>query len=136
MKIIKSFQDPLSRKLAEAVRIDFRGENILNSKAEYSRCRVPRLRVDMEGWKEKVKEEAILDVRASTSASLDTTTMTSSLQEDQQIKYLTQDAEDSLEELELKRKLDDQVGHAGRIPKRLRLERLEGWGMSPARRKD
>ena len=62
--------------------------------------------------------------------------MTSSLQEDQQIKYLTQDAEDSLEELELKRKLEDQVGHAGRIPKRLRLERLEGWGMSPARRKD
>ena len=56
-KIIQSFQDPLSRQLAEAVRIDLRGENILNSKAEYSRCRVPRLRIDMEGWKEKTKEK-------------------------------------------------------------------------------
>ena len=77
----------------------------------------------------KVKEEAILDVRAITSASLDTTTMTSSLQEDQQIKDLTQDAEDSLEELELKRKLEDQIVHEGRKPKRLRMDRLEGWGV-------
>ena len=41
--IIRSFQDPLSRQLSEAVRIDLRGENILNSRTEYSRCRVPRL---------------------------------------------------------------------------------------------
>ena len=33
--IIKSFQDPLSRQLAEAVRIDLLGEHILNYKAEY-----------------------------------------------------------------------------------------------------
>jgi hypothetical protein len=58
-KIIKTFQDPLSRQLAESVWIDLRGENILNSKAEYLRCRVPRLRIDMEGWKEKVKEKVI-----------------------------------------------------------------------------
>ena len=25
---------------------------ILNSRSEYSRCRIPRLRIDMEGWKE------------------------------------------------------------------------------------
>ena len=49
-KIVKSFHDPLTSHLAEAVRIDLRGENILNFKAEYSRCRVPRLRVDLEGW--------------------------------------------------------------------------------------
>ena len=47
--IIKSFQDPLSHQLAEAVRIDLRGKNMLNSKAEYSCCRVPRLIIDMEG---------------------------------------------------------------------------------------
>ena len=29
----------------------------MNSKAEYSRCRVPRLRVDMEGWQQKQKEK-------------------------------------------------------------------------------
>jgi formylmethanofuran dehydrogenase subunit E len=40
-KIIKTSQDPPTRQLSEAVRIDLRGEDILNSKAEYSRCRVP-----------------------------------------------------------------------------------------------
>ena len=36
-KIVTSFQDPLTRQLSEAVRIELRGEDILNSKAEYSR---------------------------------------------------------------------------------------------------
>ena len=56
-KIVRSFQDPLTRQLSEAVRIELRGEEILNSNAEFSRCRVPRLRVDMEGWQEKEKEK-------------------------------------------------------------------------------
>ena len=44
------------------MRIDLRGENNLNSKAEYSRCRVPRLKVDMEGWKKKGdKEKAVTE---------------------------------------------------------------------------
>ena len=54
-KIVETFQDPLTRQLAEVVRIELRGEDILNSKAEFSRCRVPRLRIDMEGWKERVE---------------------------------------------------------------------------------
>ena len=49
-KIIKTFQDPLSRQLAEAVRIDLRGEHVLNSRFEYSRCKVPCLTVDLVGW--------------------------------------------------------------------------------------
>ena len=40
-RIVRSIQDPLIRQLSEAVRIELRGEEILNSK-----CRVPRLR----GW--------------------------------------------------------------------------------------
>ena len=48
--IISSFGDPLTRQLSESVRIEQRGANILNSKAEYSRCRVPRLKVNMEEW--------------------------------------------------------------------------------------
>ena len=56
-RIVRSFQDPLTRQLSEAVRKELRGEEILNSKAEYSRCRVPRLRVDMEGWQPKQKEK-------------------------------------------------------------------------------
>ena len=35
-KIVNTFQDPLTRQLAEEVRIDLRGEDILNYKAEYS----------------------------------------------------------------------------------------------------
>ena len=55
--------------------------------------------------------------------------VTSSHQEDQQHEDWTQEAKDILEELELKRKMDDQIVHAGRKPKRLRMERLEGWGV-------
>ena len=78
----------------------------------------------MEGWKEKVKEKA--EQEAKTSSRLETTTVTSIHQEDQQHEDWTQEAEDSLEELELKRKMDDHIVHAGRKPKRLRMERLEG----------
>ena len=56
-RLIKSFKDPMSRQLAEAVRIELRGSDILNSKAEFNRSRVPRLRVDMEGWKQAQKKE-------------------------------------------------------------------------------
>ena len=59
-KIIGKFQDPLTRQLSESVRIEGAGPEILNSKSEYSRCRVPRLRIDMEGWKkEKEKEKEV-----------------------------------------------------------------------------
>ena len=77
-KIVKSFQDPLTRKLAEAVRIEIRGEDILNSKAEFFRCRVPRLRIDMEGWKEKVEKRM-------EKAEQMITTITTSQQEEEQV---------------------------------------------------
>ena len=41
-KVIGSFQDPLTRQVSEAVRIDLRGGGVLNSKSEYSRCKLPR----------------------------------------------------------------------------------------------
>ena len=49
-RIIKSFQDPLTRQLAEAVRIKMSGEGILNSKSEFNRCRIPRLKINLEEW--------------------------------------------------------------------------------------
>jgi hypothetical protein len=53
-KVVLSFRDALTRQLSEAVRIELRGENILNSKSEFNRCKVPRLKIDLEGWwKEK-----------------------------------------------------------------------------------
>ena len=56
-KIISTFKDPLTRQIAESVRIDRRGQYILNFKAEYLRCRVPRHRVIMEERRNKVKED-------------------------------------------------------------------------------
>ena len=41
-KIIKSFQDSLSRQVSESVRIDMRN-GVLNSKTVYSRNKLPRL---------------------------------------------------------------------------------------------
>ena len=38
--VVASFQDAMSRQLSEAVRIDLRGENVLNSKSEYSKCKL------------------------------------------------------------------------------------------------
>ena len=58
IKVVASFQDALSRQLSEAVRIDLRGSNVINSKSEYSRCRVPRLRIDKEEWKVDEQKDA------------------------------------------------------------------------------
>ena len=58
IKVVASFQDALSRQLSEAVRIDLRGGNVINSKSEYSRCRVPRLRINKEEWKIDEQKDA------------------------------------------------------------------------------
>ena len=62
MKIISSYRDPLTGQVSEAVRIEMRGGNTLNSKTEYNRCRIARLVIDQEVWqKMKVKEKEILE---------------------------------------------------------------------------
>ena len=108
------FGDPLTRQLSESVRIEKRGINILNSKSEYSRCRVPRLRVDMEEWKTK---------RASQSLGK------TSLQEEQNeeiIKDLEM-IEEGVRRKESKRKGDPEVG-SKRSSKRRKFARLTNWG--------
>ena len=57
IKVISSFRDSLTRKISESVWIDLRGGGVLNSKTEYSRCRLPRLTVNMGEWRTKKKEE-------------------------------------------------------------------------------
>ena len=54
-KIIKTFQDSLSRQVSESVRIDLR-KGVLNSKTVYSRNKLPRLEIAREEW-EKEDEE-------------------------------------------------------------------------------
>ena len=51
INVVATFQDALTRQVAEAVRIQVRGHNVLNSKAEYSRCSLPRLVVEKPDWK-------------------------------------------------------------------------------------
>ena len=49
-KVVSSHRTALSRQIREAVRIRRRGGagNILNSKAEFNRCHIPRLVVEEE----------------------------------------------------------------------------------------
>ena len=47
----------MSRQLCEAVRIDLRGAGVLNSKSEYSRCKVPRLTFEKEVWEGRQKNQ-------------------------------------------------------------------------------
>ena len=56
-RVIRSFKDAMTRQISEAVRIELRGEGVLNSRSEYSRCRLPRLVIDHEGWKKSKQEE-------------------------------------------------------------------------------
>ena len=120
--IIKTFQDPLTRQLSEAVRIERRGEDILNSKSVFSRCRVPRLRVDMEGWLEKQNTQAQL---AGKAPSENSSRPDHSNQEEYE-KKLQEEAEDSLAEQDAKRKAGDQEGKTN---KRRWLEKVVGWGL-------
>ena len=59
MKVVGSHRSALSRQISEAVRIRRRGGEsmILNSKAEYNRCHIPRLRVELEEEREKREQE-------------------------------------------------------------------------------
>ena len=58
MRVVGSHQSALSGQVSEAVRIRRRGGigNILNSKSEYNRCHIARLRVEDEGEQEEEGE--------------------------------------------------------------------------------
>ena len=36
IQVVSSFQDAMSRQLSEAIRIELRGDNVLNSKSEFN----------------------------------------------------------------------------------------------------
>ena len=64
MRVVRHFKSALSRQVGEAVRIRRRGEagKILNSKAEYNRCRIPRLVIE-EQDEELMREEEEKEIR-------------------------------------------------------------------------
>ena len=51
-RLIRSFQDPLTRQVSESVRIDLH-EEVLNSKAVYSRNVLPRLILEKHDWQKE-----------------------------------------------------------------------------------
>ena len=59
LRAIKYHRTALDRQLGEAVRIRRRGGEgaVLNSKSEYSRCRIPRLIVEEQDLEEANKKE-------------------------------------------------------------------------------
>ena len=90
------------------------GEGILNSKSEFNRCRIPRLKINLEEWgvrnEEKQREK------------------TEEVDDD-----LEREAEEILEtKTPVKRKPEDIP--KGRKAKKLRFEKLEGWGEGPGPR--
>ena len=64
MRVVRHFKSALSRQVGEAVRIRRRGGagKILNSKAEYNRCRIPRLVIE-EQDEELMREEEEKEIR-------------------------------------------------------------------------
>ena len=115
-RIVSTFRDPLTRQLAESVRIERRGVDILNSKSEYSRCRVPRLQVDMEGWTAARKKESEEEARKTN------TTEEEAKDKAQMDEFLL--VERSTRRLESKRKETGQE----RRKKKMKFDRLVGWG--------
>ena len=84
--MIRSFKDPLSRQLSEAVRIELRAENILKSTAEFNRCRVPGLRIDQEEW----GLQKVVEKKKGTTVGL------ASIQEEEKATQAAEEAEESL----------------------------------------
>ena len=114
---VKSFQDALTRQVSEAVRISMRGEGILNSKTEYSRCRIPRLTIDTEGWKKFKKEES------EREKQLELQQMQSQEEELRLTERRMDECEQSSRRMESKRKQEATKRKA----KKLRLEPLVEW---------
>ena len=63
-KVVKTFKSALDRQVAEAIRIEIRG-NVLNRRAEFNRCSLTRLGIDYEWEEERWKKsvESILSER-------------------------------------------------------------------------
>ena len=97
------------------VRIDLRGENVLNSRTEYSRCRIPRLTIDKEEWK-KAKKKEIEVLERDGEVHGDET------EEGHQEAVAA--GQEEVKRTQMKRK----VSHETRASKRQRLETLVDWG--------
>ena len=118
IKVVSSYRDPLNRQVGEAVRIEMRGGNTLNSKTEYNRCRIPRLVIDQEVWQiMRKKQKEINDEE------------TKNLEEElQPADFHEIQAVIGPEKETLKRK---DTPSSRKNAKKLKLVQLDGWGENP-----
>ena len=124
IRMVKSFGDALSRQISESVRIDLRGDNVLNSRTEYSRCRVPRLTIDKEEWKTaKKSERKLLEAKESVVSMEDEGRAQRRMEED-----MTTWQEKIIREKSKRKPLESKE----RPAKRKNLDRLVEWGVRTA----
>ena len=135
--IVSSFKDPLTRQLAESVRIERRGMETLNSRLEYSRCRVPRLQIDKEPWLNRKKDGQvkIVNLLGEGSKAREVSEGVEEPEKDMNIptakprdeipEELRNRVEDEARRLEMKRK---GTSERLRPKKKRKFEKLEGWG--------
>ena len=62
IRVTGSYKSPVERQVAEAVKIEFeqeKGTNLLNSKSEFNRCQIPRLKIGTKKQDlDEIKKEA------------------------------------------------------------------------------
>jgi Uri superfamily endonuclease len=120
IRLVKTFGDALSRQKSESVRIDLRGENVINSKTEYSRCRLPRLAIDKNEWRvAKDKENKLLEEDSLDGKQDDKETR---LEEE-----LMSSWHNKRERSTLKRKMTESGASKA---KKKKLDPLVDWGMT------
>ena len=114
-RMVASFQDSLTRQVAESVRINMREGAVLNSKTEYSRCKLPRLTVDVEEWM-KQRDIMMRDEQERDRMKMDEMVNTSV---------------DSVDSSEKRKSQITDKNDGRRKKKRRRLEPLVEWGELP-----
>ena len=90
---------------------------ILNSRSEYSRCRVPRLQIDQEPWLNRKKDKGV--EKSKEDVPVPAKPMDDIPEETKNI------VEDEARRLEMKRK---GTSERLRPKKKRKFEKLEGWG--------
>ena len=124
VEVVGSYQDAMTRQIAEAVRIDLRGEDVLNSKSEYSRCKIPRLVIDQDDWRiNKKKEKAELEpkmVEVVVEVTEDGEETTVVLEEEIEFGMIENRSKIN------KRRKADETGQPAK--KKKKFENLSNWG--------
>ena len=126
-KLVRGFKDSLSRQISESVRIDMRG-NVLNSKTEYSRCRLPRLGIEKN---EEEMRKSLREVDESRKYNMQRTGHYHHQEPQTGAGHSTEVAVDEDElswnwrKSDLARQLGATEGQEDRPAKRLR--RIKGW---------